>query len=70
MAEILHPVELYLAIANHILDCRLAIQTLMSEGTIEPRHIPSTEQPADCLTKALPLPLVKLTREGLGLVQD
>jgi hypothetical protein len=44
------------------------LRDVVEDGTILPLHIPGTEQPADCLTKALPLPLVRLARERLGLV--
>ena len=46
------------------------LRDVVEVGTIHPQHIPGTEQPADCLTKALALPLVRVARERLGLVQD
>ena len=45
------------------------LRDVVEAGTIQPLKIAGTEQPADCLTKALPLPLIRIARERLGLVQ-
>jgi len=46
------------------------LRDVVDAGTISPTHLPGTEQPADALTKALPLPAVKAARLRLGLVAD
>jgi hypothetical protein len=46
------------------------LRDVVEEGTIAPVHIPGTEQPADALTKALPLPQIRLARQRMGLVVD
>lgn len=44
------------------------LRDVVEEGLVAPAHIKGTEQPADALTKALALPLVRLARERMGLL--
>ncbi|KAJ3500207.1 hypothetical protein NMY22_g19337 [Coprinellus aureogranulatus] len=58
-----------ISVSKH-LDLRFFwLRDVVEAGTIQPLKIAGTEQPADCLTKALPLPLIRIARERLGLVQ-
>jgi hypothetical protein len=43
------------------------LRDVVEEGSITPVKIKGTEHPADCLTKALPLPAIRLARDMLGL---
>ena len=43
------------------------LRDAVDSGVVAPFHVPGTEQPADALTKPLPLPAVKSTREAMGL---
>ena len=46
------------------------LRDVVDAGTITPVKIKGTEHPADCLTKALPLPSIRLARDMLGLRLD
>ena len=46
------------------------LRDVVDDGAIGPVHIPGTQQPADALTKALPLPQIRLARDRMGLVLD
>ena len=43
------------------------LRDAVESGIMAPYHVPGVEQPADALTKSLPLPAVRLTREWMGL---
>ena len=46
------------------------LRDVVESGRIAPLHIKGTKQPADCVTKALPLPAIQLARTRLGLRLD
>jgi hypothetical protein len=43
------------------------LRDAVDSGFIAPHHVPGTQQPADALTKPLPLPAIRSTRELMGL---
>ena len=43
------------------------LRDAVDQGIIAPLHIPGTEQPADILTKALPLPKAQFCRKAMGV---
>ena len=44
------------------------LRDAVESGAVAPYHVPGTEQPADALTKSLPLPAVRSTRDAMGLI--
>ena len=53
---------------KHLDLCWFWLRDAVESGAVAPYHVPGTEQPADALTKSLPLPAVRSTRDAMGLI--
>ena len=52
---------------KHLDLCFFWLRDAVDAGVMTPYHVPGSEQPADALTKSLPLLAVRSTREAMGL---